>query len=93
MKWHCNVRRGHRIDAPPMISSANGDGGGAAVAAAVMVGEKNHNKYDASYSSLTQLAAWGLPALQTVAVLAARLVDADELLGKFISFKENIYKI
>lgn len=35
-----------------------------------------------SHGSLTQLAAWGLPALQTVAVLVARLVDADELLGK-----------
>lgn len=28
-----------------------------------------------------QLAAWGLPALQTVAVLVLRDVDADELTG------------
>jgi hypothetical protein len=28
-----------------------------------------------------QLAAWGLPALQTVAVLVMRDVDADELTG------------
>ncbi|XP_055684161.1 frizzled-4-like [Lutzomyia longipalpis] len=34
-----------------------------------------------SYSSLTQLTAWGVPALQTVAVLVSRYVDADELLG------------
>lgn len=38
------------------------------------------NKGD-SYNSVTQLAAWGLPALQTVSVLVVRLVDADELLG------------
>lgn len=37
---------------------------------------------DNTYSSLTQLAAWGVPAIQTVTVLVARLVDADELLGK-----------
>lgn len=36
-----------------------------------------------SYSSLTQLTAWGVPALQTVAVLVSRFVDADELLGKW----------
>lgn len=30
-----------------------------------------------------QLATWGLPALQTVAVLVLRDVDADELTGKF----------
>lgn len=43
-------------------------------------GDKNKGE---AYSSLTQLAAWGLPALQTVAVLVARLVDADELLGNY----------
>lgn len=35
------------------------------------------------HGTFTQLAAWGLPALQTVAVLVARLVDAEELLGLF----------
>lgn len=34
-----------------------------------------------THGNLTLLAAWGLPALQTVAVLVTRLVDADELLG------------
>ncbi|XP_055921865.1 frizzled-4 [Eupeodes corollae] len=34
-----------------------------------------------TYSNIAQVAAWGLPALQTVAVLVTRLVDADELLG------------
>lgn len=39
--------------------------------------EKNKD----NHSTPTQLAAWGIPALQTVAVLVARFVDADELLG------------
>jgi hypothetical protein len=33
------------------------------------------------YSSSSHLIAWGVPAAQTVAVLAFRLVDADELTG------------
>lgn len=36
-------------------------------------------------SSLLHLAAWGLPAAQTVAVLVRRDVDADELTGKFMN--------
>lgn len=36
-----------------------------------------------SYSFLAKFTAWGIPALQTVAVLVARFVDADELLGEF----------
>lgn len=34
------------------------------------------------YSNYDTLIAWGIPALQTVAVLVARFVDADELLGE-----------
>lgn len=34
------------------------------------------------YSNYNTLIAWGIPALQTVAVLVARFVDADELLGE-----------
>lgn len=41
-------------------------------------------KADDSYSTLIQLTAWGLPTLLTVAVLVARLVDADELLGEYL---------
>lgn len=33
-------------------------------------------------SNLARFLAWGLPAFQTAAVIVARLVDADELLGK-----------
>lgn len=33
-----------------------------------------------------QIAAWGLPAAQTVAVLVLRDVDGDELTGKFTIF-------
>lgn len=36
-----------------------------------------------AFCSLTHLVAWGLPVVQTVAVIMAQLVDADELLGKF----------
>jgi Frizzled/Smoothened family membrane region len=39
---------------------------------------------DSSYGFVIQLIAWGLPAVQTIAVLVARLVDADELLGKYL---------
>lgn len=45
--------------------------------------EKNKD----NHSTPTQLAAWGIPALQTVAVLVARFVDADELLGILNFFK------
>lgn len=34
------------------------------------------------YSNYNTVIAWGVPALQTVAVLVARFVDADELLGE-----------
>lgn len=44
--------------------------------------EKNKD----NHSTPTQLAAWGIPALQTVAVLVARFVDADELLGMLTKF-------
>ncbi|XP_055641785.1 frizzled-4 [Toxorhynchites rutilus septentrionalis] len=44
-------------------------------------GDHHSEKSDSSYSTLFQLAAWGLPAVQTVVVLVVRLVDADELFG------------
>jgi hypothetical protein len=34
------------------------------------------------HSSLFHLAGWGLPAVQTIAVLVLQDVDADELTGK-----------
>uniref|UniRef100_A0A8D8FCJ9 Frizzled-4 n=1 Tax=Culex pipiens TaxID=7175 RepID=A0A8D8FCJ9_CULPI len=45
-------------------------------------GDPHAEKSESSYNTLFQLAAWGLPALQTVVVLVVRLVDADELFGK-----------
>ncbi|EDV73626.1 frizzled, partial [Culex quinquefasciatus] len=44
-------------------------------------GDPHAEKSESSYNTLFQLAAWGLPALQTVVVLVVRLVDADELFG------------
>ncbi|XP_058056777.1 frizzled-4 [Anopheles bellator] len=38
-------------------------------------------KPDGAHDTVFQLAAWGIPALLTVVVLVARLVDADELFG------------
>uniref|UniRef100_A0A182ML64 G-protein coupled receptors family 2 profile 2 domain-containing protein n=1 Tax=Anopheles culicifacies TaxID=139723 RepID=A0A182ML64_9DIPT len=38
-------------------------------------------KPNSSHDTLFQLAAWGIPAILTVIVLVARLVDADELFG------------
>uniref|UniRef100_A0A182VU91 Frizzled/Smoothened 7TM domain-containing protein n=1 Tax=Anopheles minimus TaxID=112268 RepID=A0A182VU91_9DIPT len=40
-------------------------------------------KPNSSHDTLFQLAAWGIPAILTVIVLVARLVDADEL---FVTF-------
>lgn len=48
-------------------------------------------KYDETYSSLTQLTAWGLPAIQTLLVLVTRLVDADELMGELNVYAKTIF--
>lgn len=40
------------------------------------------NNNGTQYTNYNTLIAWGIPALQTVAVLVARFVDADELLGE-----------
>lgn len=42
----------------------------------------NSSSGGAQYTNYNTLIAWGIPALQTVAVLLARFVDADELLGE-----------
>lgn len=39
-------------------------------------------------STLARFLAWGLPAFQTAAVIVARMVDADELLGKLYCLPE-----
>lgn len=38
------------------------------------------------FSTVTAVAAWGLPAAHTIAVLVTRDVDADELTGTYISY-------
>lgn len=43
-----------------------------------------HSEPVLAYCSLTHLVAWGLPLVQTVAVVMAQLVDADELLGECV---------
>lgn len=39
------------------------------------------------FSTVGSVAAWGLPAAHTIAVLVTRDVDADELSGKFQCYK------
>ncbi|XP_017484612.1 PREDICTED: frizzled-4 [Rhagoletis zephyria] len=43
--------------------------------------EKRNENLAIMESNFASFAAWGLPAFQTAAVIVARLVDADELLG------------
>jgi frizzled 4 len=69
-KWNLSVRRFCSNLSAASINN-NNDGG---------------TEKDSSYGFLIQLIAWGLPAVQTIAVLIARLVDADELLGKYLIF-------
>lgn len=85
MEWHRGIRR-TRIDfnEPTIIGSTNGIGNSKANNGSVAITNKKVNTE--CFSNLAQLAAWGLPAVQTVAVLIARVVDADELLGKSLDF-------
>ena len=91
MKWHCAIRRSRSDN----ISDVTGGIGGTlpltSKSTAVVITSNatqttvttgGTSTYKDTYSTITQLAAWGIPALQTVAVLVARLIDADELFGK-----------
>ena len=37
-----------------------------------------------SHNTFLQIVIWGLPAIQTIVALIAKLVDADELLGMIL---------
>lgn len=41
-----------------------------------------------SHNTFLQIVIWGLPAIQTIVALIAKLVDADELLGRNFMMKE-----
>ncbi|XP_037828859.1 frizzled-4 isoform X1 [Lucilia sericata] len=77
--WHRDVRRispdslGHMTLGTNVYPSLNNSS----------VTTKLSRKIDNSITSsnLARFLAWGLPAFQTAAVIVARLVDADELLG------------
>lgn len=45
--------------------------------------KENNFGLQQGFSTITAVAAWGLPAAHTIAVLVTRDVDADELTGKF----------
>lgn len=80
--WHRDVRRvcpdelGHITLSTNIYLTSNTNNGASKL--------YRSNKMESSITSnnLARFLAWGLPAFQTVAVVVARLVDADELLGK-----------
>ncbi|XP_061389974.1 frizzled-4 [Musca vetustissima] len=81
--WHRDVRR----NSPDTINQISLDGnaytnhnGGNSK---MKTYRANSNKADDSIitSNLARFLAWGLPAFQTAAVIVARIIDADELLG------------
>lgn len=75
LEWHRGIRRARSdINEPAVVSTSNNNNNN-------NNNKLSKNKKNETFSTLSQLAAWGLPALQTVAVLVARNVDADELLG------------
>ncbi|KAH8387416.1 hypothetical protein KR093_006942, partial [Drosophila rubida] len=73
--WHRDIRRnspdtkGHIA----LQAKRHGNGGGG--------GTANTAQQDLARNNFVCFVAWGLPAFQTAAVIAMRLVDADELLG------------
>lgn len=82
--WHRNVRRvspdslGHvtlGMNSYPTFNSNNGITKGSRT-------NSGKTENNITTSNLARFLAWGLPAFQTAAVIVARLVDADELLGK-----------
>lgn len=84
MEWHRGIRRARSdINEPAVVSTSNNNNNN-------NNNKLSKNKKNETFSTLSQLAAWGLPALQTVAVLVARNVDADELLGEL---RETLFLI
>ncbi|XP_058978948.1 frizzled-4-like isoform X2 [Musca domestica] len=81
--WHRDVRR----NSPDSMNQISPDGNGytnpIAVNSQVKAYRANLNKVSKSIvtSNLARFLAWGLPAFQTAAVIVARIIDADELLG------------
>ncbi|KAH8276634.1 hypothetical protein KR044_000621, partial [Drosophila immigrans] len=68
--WHRDIRR-NSPDTKGHIALPAKRGGGVA----------NTAQQDLARNNFVCFVAWGLPAFQTAAVIAMRLVDADELLG------------
>ena len=92
LEWHRGIRRTRNdfnesptASSPPLPPPSQSSSSAAATTTNNKSNTVTHKNKD-NYTNLAQLAAWGLPALQTGAVLVARLVDADELFGEFESF-------
>lgn len=82
--WHRDVRRNS-----PELMTHMSIGGNSCITANTSNGTlKTYRTYlyktdnSITSSNLARFLAWGLPAFQTVAVIVARIIDADELLGK-----------
>ncbi|XP_073835643.1 frizzled 4 isoform X1 [Musca autumnalis] len=77
--WHRDVRR----NSPDTINHISFVGNGYANHNGSKGYRVNAHRVDDSIttSNLARFLAWGLPAFQTAAVIVARIIDADELLG------------
>ncbi|KAH8343029.1 hypothetical protein KR059_003932 [Drosophila kikkawai] len=74
--WHRDIRR-HSPDAKGHVAIIPN--------AATSSSSSNYAKrQDLTQNNFVCFVAWGLPAFQTAAVIVARYVDADELLGKIL---------
>lgn len=86
--WHCNVRR-QNLDTiessafDTAFLNAKSTGNSSLRNSVVVTGGKTVCPHqDITRHNLARFLGWGLPAFQTAAVIIARLVDADELIGK-----------
>ncbi|XP_055376662.1 frizzled-4 [Condylostylus longicornis] len=81
LKWHRGIRSSRLDSNEPVVNATNTNNNVNNKINNGTITNKKNIRNKETFSNLAQLAAWGLPALQTGAVLVTRLVDADELLG------------
>lgn len=74
--WHRDIRR-HSPDSKGHVVIPSNFGGSPAKRNSAKTAQQ-----DLTQNNFVCFVAWGLPAFQTAAVIVARFVDADELLGE-----------
>ncbi|XP_034487090.1 frizzled-4 [Drosophila innubila] len=77
--WHRDIRRNSPDTKGHIVLPAKRHGAGGGTREGAVNG--NTAQQDLARNNFVCFVAWGLPAFQTAAVIAMRLVDADELLG------------